>query len=213
MDSNKILGATLVNTIGQIVGVVDGICWQKGHKCVLKCGEEYFCADALSTKKKRIVGKNLQKTTALATLDSHKQVFDTVGKLLGKLTATIITRTLKLKSITIDNGKEYTLANMVANGDILLVKNNTHGKKKTTNKKTKTTALTTQNCMVNTEFVAIMPKRKYGNFSFLLGKRVDKNIQNFLGEIIVHKGEIITQKIYLTAKRFGKLTELCLHAE
>lgn len=59
----------------------------------------------------------------------------------------------------------------------------------------------------------IAPKRKSGDFSFLVGKRVDKNICNFWGELMIREGEVVTREVYLKARTFGKLTELCLHTK
>lgn len=59
----------------------------------------------------------------------------------------------------------------------------------------------------------LSPKRKSGDFSFLVGKVVDKNIFNFLGELMIREGDIVTRQVYLQARAFGKLTELCLHTK
>ena len=59
----------------------------------------------------------------------------------------------------------------------------------------------------------IAPRRKSGDFSFLVGKIVDKNLFNFLGELMIKEGEVVTREVYLRAMYFGKLTELCLHTK
>ena len=65
----------------------------------------------------------------------------------------------------------------------------------------------------NTPLASFYPKRKSGDFSFLIGKRVDKNIVSFWGELMIREGEIVTREVYLKARIFGKLTELCLHTK
>ncbi|MBQ3067291.1 MAG: hypothetical protein IJD18_04600 [Clostridia bacterium] len=61
--------------------------------------------------------------------------------------------------------------------------------------------------------VNIAPKRKSGDFSFLVGKVVDKNIFNYLGELMIREGDVVTRNVYIKARMFGKLTELCLHTK
>lgn len=61
--------------------------------------------------------------------------------------------------------------------------------------------------------INIAPKRKSGDFSFLVGKVVDKNIFNYLGELMIREGDVVTRNVYIKARMFGKLTELCLHTK
>lgn len=57
------------------------------------------------------------------------------------------------------------------------------------------------------------PKRRYGDFSFLIGKVADKNITNFYGEVMIKVGDKVTSATLRQAKIAGKLIELCLHAK
>ena len=57
------------------------------------------------------------------------------------------------------------------------------------------------------------PKRRYGDFSFLIGKTADKNITNFYGEVMIRVGDKVTVAILRQAKLAGKLIELCLHSK
>lgn len=56
-------------------------------------------------------------------------------------------------------------------------------------------------------------RRHYGDFNFLIGKTVDKNIVNFQGELMLKKGDAITKDVLRQAKISGKLIELYLHIE
>lgn len=56
-------------------------------------------------------------------------------------------------------------------------------------------------------------RRRYGDFSFLIGKSVDKTIVNFQGEVMIRQHETITRDILRQAKISGKLLELYLHIE
>lgn len=56
-------------------------------------------------------------------------------------------------------------------------------------------------------------RRKYGDFSFLIGKSVDKTVVNFQGEVMIRQHETITRDILRQAKISGKLLELYLHIE
>lgn len=56
-------------------------------------------------------------------------------------------------------------------------------------------------------------RRKYGDFSFLVGKSVDKTMFNFQGEVMIKQHETITWEVLRQAKIAGKLLELYLHIE
>ena len=56
-------------------------------------------------------------------------------------------------------------------------------------------------------------RRKYGDFSFLVGKSVDKTMHNFQGEVMIKQHEVITREVLRQAKIAGKLLELYLHIE
>lgn len=56
-------------------------------------------------------------------------------------------------------------------------------------------------------------RRRYGDFSFLIGKSVDKTVVNFQGEVMIRQHETITRDILRQAKISGKLLELYLHIE
>lgn len=183
-------------------GAIDGVCWQKGKRCSLKIDGKTWGAECVKTKADGIFA-NLVQDEFLPTLEIGKQVYDTDGKLLGLLQDAQITSTLKLKNLILANGNVVTLSKIVANNDIVTVRTN---KPKMSKRKTKAKELANDKPI-------FAPKRKSGDFSFLVGKVVDKNIFNFLGELMIREGNIVTREVYLKARAFGKLTELCLHTK
>lgn len=185
-------------------GVIDDVCWQKGQPCLLKIDGKTWRADRIKAKADGIFA-NLVQDEFLPTLKMGKQMYDTDGKLLGLLQDAEITSTLKLKSLTLANGNVIALSKIVANNDIITVRTNKPKKQKQP-KRTPATEPTTAQPIV-------APKRKSGDFSFLVGKVVDKNIFNFLGELMIREGNVVTREVYLKARAFGKLTELCLHTK
>ncbi len=190
-------------TDGQVeCGAIDNVCWQKGHPCLLKINGKTWRTDRIKSKNDSIFA-NLAEDNFLPTLEIGKQVYDTDGKLIGLLQDVEITSTLKVKTLVLLNRKVIALSKIVANNDIITVR---AAKPKKPKRPKQTTA---------TEPVDVLPivapKRKSGDFSFLVGKVIDKNIFNFLGELMMHEGDVVTREVYLKARAFGKLTELCLH--
>lgn len=236
---------------GQIVGKLDGICWQKGQPCLLLVQDKTFGVDKIKVKD-ALIATNLRQVDApTPMLHWGKKVYDTYGKLLGQIADAELGSTLKLKSLLLSNGTKIALSQIVANNDIVTVRAN-KPKKKVVPKTTLSTMdkntqqnnvaqvdLTTQNVDElddnqarrqtrddtplqivtadadgkNNFGVNIAPKRKSGDFSFLVGKVVDKNIFNYLGELMIREGDVVTRHVYIKARMFGKLTELCLHTK
>jgi len=58
----------------------------------------------------------------------------------------------------------------------------------------------------------IMPDTSVADFSFLLGRRVDKTVFDRQHEVIVKTNAVITQETLRKARIHGKLLELALHA-
>lgn len=185
-------------------GEIDCVCWQKGQPCMLKIDGKTWRADRVKTKADGIFA-NLVQDEFLPALEIGKQVYDTDGKLLGLLQDAEITSTFKLKSLTLANGNIVALSKIVANNDIITVRTNKPKKPKQPKQTAMTQSATAQ--------PIVAPKRKSGDFSFLVGKVVDKNIFNFLGELMIREGNVVTREVYLKARAFGKLTELCLHTK
>ena len=145
-----------------------------------------------------------------------KIAYDTTGKYLGKIYEVEFGNTLKPGKITLIDGTEYGRGKIYAVKDVALIRARTPVSKKST--ATATTLSTRDNVAqhklkqksVNSRW---MQNRKYGDFSFLIGKVTDKTITNFQGEVMVKNGEKVTQDVLRQAKISGKLIELCLHTK
>lgn len=143
-----------------------------------------------------------------------KVAYDTTGKYLGKIYEVEFGNTLKPSKITLLDGAEYGRGKIYAVKDVALIRAKTPAskKRKATTPANPTQTLTDQprKLTVKTHW---LQNRKYGDFSFLIGKITDKNITNFQGEVMVKSGEKVTQEILRQAKISGKLIELCLHTK
>ena len=225
----------------QSVGVVEGICWQKGQPCQIAFEGKTFGAGKVKGKKHLIVDL-WQEQPSLPKLDVGKLVYNTCGKLLGKIAEVEIGKTLKVKYLTLDDGKQIALSQVVANNDVVMVKVPKQSQRKSAGRLNKRMQTTSNNTTTTTSGLVgadnttggasiaelkspttvggqtqnappLYARRKSGDFSFLVGKIVDKNIFNFWGELMIRKGDIVTRETYLKARYFGKLTELCLHTK
>ena len=144
-----------------------------------------------------------------------KVAYDTTGKYLGKIYEVEFGNTLKPGKITLIDGTEYGRGKIYAVKDVALIRARTPVSKKTV---TTTTATSTQSNTAKLKlkqktYSPWMQNRKYGDFSFLIGKFTDKTITNFQGEVMVKYGEKVTQDVLRQAKISGKLIELCLHTK
>ena len=156
-----------------------------------------------------------------------KVAYDTTGKYLGKIYDVEFGNTLKPRKITLIDGTEYSRGKIYAVKDVALIRAKTPARPKRPAKvrtaTTSTAAVITmtaipdnaieqasRNKPVNARW---LQNRKYGDFSFLVGKVTDKTITNFQGEVMVKYGEKVTQEILRQAKISGKLIELCLHTK
>ena len=143
-----------------------------------------------------------------------KVAYDTTGKYLGKIYEVEFGNTLKPSKITLIDGTEYGRGKIYAVKDVALIRAKTPARPKTVSATTTSTAndnaakLKLKQKPVNSRW---MQNRKYGDFSFLIGKFTDKTITNFQGEVMVKNGEKVTQDVLRQAKISGKLIELCLH--
>ena len=143
-----------------------------------------------------------------------KVAYDTTGKYLGKILDVEFNATLKPSKLSLIDGTEYGRGKIYAVKDITLIRAKTPARPKTT--ATTTTATPTkivEPLRKKTVSARWLQNRKYGDFSFLIGKYTDKTITNFQGEVMVKQGERVTQDILRQAKISGKLIELCLHTK
>ncbi|MCH5152850.1 MAG: hypothetical protein J1F68_02685 [Clostridiales bacterium] len=145
-----------------------------------------------------------------------KIAYDTTGKYLGKIYEVEFGNTLKPSKITLIDGTEYSRGKIYAVKDVALIRARTPVSKKQV---TTPTATAPQDNTAKPKlkqkavYSRWMQNRKYGDFSFLIGKITDKTITNFQGEVMVKNGEKVTQDVLRQAKISGKLIELCLHTK
>lgn len=141
-----------------------------------------------------------------------KVAYDTTGKYLGKIYDVEFGSTLKPAKITLIDGAEYSRGRIYAVKDVALIRAKTPPRKKRTELSTDAKSATLEQTSPK-RGISWSQNRKYGDFSFLIGKVTDKNITNFQGEVMVKYGERVTQDVLRQAKISGKLIELCLHTK
>ncbi|MCH5157361.1 MAG: hypothetical protein J1G02_05775 [Clostridiales bacterium] len=140
-----------------------------------------------------------------------KVAYDTTGKYLGKIYEVEFGNTLKPAKITLLDGAQYGRGKIYAVKDVALIRAKTPISKKRNAPTTASAQSVTEHTMKSSTKTHWMQNRKYGDFSFLLGKFTDKNITNFQGEVMIKNGEKVTPEVLRQAKISGKLIELCLH--
>lgn len=168
-----------------------------------------------------------------------QRVYNLNGKYLGEVENAELTPKLVLKKIWTKD-TEFLRGQIFSVGDVVVIKAKTykalfrqhHAKtlnatRKKASAPPKNRQAITQNTIASPnpavpqlrpatteqiQHTGQIPKR-YGNFNFLLGKVVDKNIVNFQGEIMIKKAEKVTREVLRQAKISGKLIELYLHVE
>lgn len=154
-----------------------------------------------------------------------QEVFDTNGKRLGNLQNVFFTKNGVLRNLIV-NEKVFTKGKIRCVGDVILIKEKSllATRPKTRNKTTQiasdvdadsknTVAVHNHSNSRDTRFITGKIRRKYGDFEFLAGRRVDKTIVNFQGEVMIKSDETITEETLRQAKISGKLIEIFLHAE
>ena len=147
-------------------------------------------------------------------LELGKIAYDTTGKYLGKLKEVEFGNTLKISCLHLDDGTVASRGKLYAVGDVLLIRARTPASKSAAVKKSKSQdelGKTAKNKKLTT--ARWLQNRRYGDFSFLIGKTVDKNITNFQGELMIKQGGKVSKTILKQAKVSGKLIELCLHTK
>lgn len=195
------------------LGKIVDICWDKqSGKCALVTVNGVYNADKVSD------GDVVNVVGAIATDETErpigKLVYDTTGKLLGNVVDVEFGNSLKLAKIYLNDDTTYTRGRICAVSDIALIRAKTAVKtKKTVDNIGDTTTKTQRDVAFVKKIICKFPLRKYGDFSFLIGKVTDKNITNFQGELMIRCGERVTNNILRQAKVSGKLIELCLHTK
>ncbi len=145
-----------------------------------------------------------------------QEVFDTNGKRLGNLQNVIFTKSGAVKSLIV-NDKTYAKSKIRCIGDVILLKETPlHTTRSKRNKFANTATVNNSSDVSKSCNTCCTPnriRRKYGDFGFLTGRRVDKTIVNFQGEVMIKCNEIVTEETLRQAKISGKLIEIFLHSE
>lgn len=187
---------------------VCGILWNNASRvCAIKTYQN--CNE--STHRFCIVGKKLiagvEETGQEMFL--QQEVIGTNGNKLGQMQNAVFTGTGVLKSITA-GGVEYPKSKILCVGDVILIKQKppqkANKRPRDCNKQIVAASKnhTSQRCGI---------RKSYGDFSFLIGRKVDKTIVNFQGEVMIKATQKITKSVLKQAKISGKLIELCLHCK
>lgn len=193
-------------------------------KCLPMLEGKVYNIDEISASSTCVVASNLQTATNLGVTLIGKAVYDAQGKKLGTVVdATFYKTTMKLRGLVCDNGERYSKSRIFAINDIVIIKVAKPKKAKATRKKeridisahenVKQTLVKAESIKTDEPVPTRYIRRRYGDFSFLLGKKADKTIINFFNEVMIRAGETVTLEILRQAKISGKLIELCLHVK
>jgi len=214
LNLTKLYKITILNENNDELGLLNDFLFNKeSGKCLLSWDNGIYEADKLTQKGNGLILTNPQISLQNGIQVIGKKVYDTSGKCLGVMRDATIGKTLNVNKFICDNGEEFTRGRVYAIGDIIIVKNKRTDLKKNKISKEKITEkqITLQNEAATITAVKYPVKRRYGDFGFLVGKTVDKNITNFYDEVMIHCGETVTADVLKQAKLSGKLIELCLH--
>ena len=201
-----------VNTARDL-GKITGIAWSKqSGNCAIITDEGRWSAEKIFSVKDAVSVLAPAPAENYGELTLGKTAYDTTGKYLGKLAEVELGNTLKIGYAHLDDGSTFSRGKLYALGDVLLIRARTPINKRTGKQTKSKNEQTTSNGKKLTA-AHWLQNRRYGDFSFLIGKTVDKTITNFQGELMIKQGERVTNTILRQAKVSGKLIELCLHTK
>ena len=203
-----------VNTAKDLGGI-SGVAWSKqAGNCAIITDEGRYSAEKIFSVKDAVSVVAPQPIEGYTDLTFGKTAYDTTGKYLGKLADVEIGNTLKIANLHLDDGTAFSRGKLYAVGDVLLIRARTPVSKLATNKREKAQGEQTT-AQKSKKFTSArwLQNRRYGDFSFLIGKTVDKTITNFQGELMIKQGGKVSKTILRQAKVSGKLIELCLHTK
>ena len=206
-----------VNSARDFGKIVD-VSWDKqSGTCAFATVEGVFVAEKVFSVKDAV-----SVVDAIAADEGERLVdklaYDTTGKLLGKIVDVEFGNTLKLSKIYLNDDTAYNRGKIYAVKDVMLIRAKTPVRaKKYTAKLTAAESAATdtddRTSVKKSTTASWLQNRKYGDFSFLIGKVADKSITNFQGEVMIKYGERVTHDTLRQAKVSGKLIELCLHTK
>ena len=213
----ELIGKKLIDVdTARDLGQIRGVAWSKAvGNCAIVTDGGTFKAETIFAVKDAASIVKAEATDDYTDLTLGKTAYDTTGKYLGKIYEVEFGNTLKPSKITLIDGTEYGRGKIYAVKDVALIRARTPASKKpvATATATSTQSNTAKLKLKQKSYSPWMQNRKYGDFSFLIGKITDKTITNFQGEVMVKYGEKVTQDVLRQAKISGKLIELCLHTK
>lgn len=223
----KLLNKPVFDNDSAELGVLQDVTLNKADgKCLLCLDTGVYTAESIAARRNAIVANNAQTVQTDSEQLICKNVYTSDGKRVGTVIDVYFGKALTLDRIICSNGQVFTRRQLQGTGDVIIArlpKIAATQKAKTANKRNK--AIPTDTTSVDNATVGAVkqvtkknaepryPKRRYGDFGFLIGKTVDKNITNFYGEVMIKVGDKVTSVILRQAKIAGKLIELCLHAK
>ena len=211
LAGKKLIDVNTARDLGAITGIAYSR--ERGSCAVITENGSYGTTKIFSVKDAvSVVEPTLAQSHV--ELELGKIAYDTTGKYLGKLKEVEFGNTLKISCLHLDDGTVASRGKLYAVGDVLLIRARTPASKPTAVKKSKSQdelGKTAKNKKLTTAHW--LQNRRYGDFSFLIGKTVDKNITNFQGELMIKQGGKVSKTILKQAKVSGKLIELCLHTK
>ena len=222
---SELVGIKLIDTnTEQDLGAIQDVIWDKPSRtCALVTDGGTFTAEKIVSSDGDVLNVIGAVETDVGETLIEKVAYETTGRTLGKVEDVEFGKTLKLAKVYLDDQSEYRRGRLVAVKDVLIIRAPTPPRPKKVKPieapaVANTTAATEQNVVVANFAKQITnapwnQNRKYGDFSFLIGKMTDKTITNFQGEVMVKHGERVTHDILRQAKISGKLIELCLHTK
>lgn len=193
-------------------GAIVGIAWSKqAGNCALITDEGAWTATRIFSVKDAVSVVDPEPAEGYEELSVGKVAYDTTGKYLGTLGEIEFGNTLKIGYAHLDDGTTFSRGKLYALKDVMLIRARTPQPRPTAKKK----PAGVQSAASGKKYVTArwLQNRRYGDFSFLIGKTVDKTITNFQGELMIKQGERVTNTILRQAKVSGKLIELCLHTK
>lgn len=216
----QLLNCALYDENQTNLGQINNVMFDKSSgKCLLATDRGVYCASKFRCNDKGVVASNLQLTEKNCPSLLDKEIYNLSGKRLGTVADAIIGKTANVIKLISDNGIPYTRGRIAAIKDIILIKKQKPAQKKETRKREQAQARAKEQPHVKPVEITANDRsvrsvrRRYGDFSFLIGKTADKNIINFFGEVMIRRGETVTADVLRQAKISGKLIELCLHVK
>ena len=210
---SEIVGKKLIDVnTARDLGEISGVAYSKAQGCAIVTGEGQWTAEKIFSVKDAVSVVEPVQAQDYQPLEIGKTAYDTTGKYLGSLAEVEIGNTLKLACAHLDDATALGRGKIYAVGDVLLVRARTPSGKSTAAKRKKSADGQT-GAPKGKVSARWLQNRRYGDFSFLIGKTVDKTITNFQGELMIKQGEKVTNTILRQAKVSGKLIELCLHTK